>query len=140
MDPGCVLYAYMSFTQKVASLLLCYSCVHWVYSERSEYSLSTAIAAASARRDTVNDRCVSQERGCVVLGYAMAAPTAVGSARKEQICLQFPWLLESSSSLLACPLPTPGSANSADSVNNKTTGITNSINVTFCFSSSHVQM
>ena len=46
------------------------------------------------------DCCVSQERGCV-----MAA----------MLCLQFLQLLKSPSSLLACVLPTMGSANSAHS-------------------------
>ena len=40
------------------------------------------------------------------------------------------WLLESPSSLLAHTLPTLGSANSADSVKSKTTGVTNRINDT----------
>ena len=43
-------------------------------------------------------------------------------ARREWACLQFPWFLESSSSLLACALPTLGAANSG---NSKTTGVTN---------------
>ena len=48
------------------------------------------------------------------------------------MCLQFLQLrlLESPSSLLASALPTLGSANSADSGNSKTTGITNKISNT----------
>ena len=60
--------------------------------------------------------CVSQERGCVM--------TAMPD-RREQICLQFLWLPESPSSLSAHTLPIPDSANSANSVNSKTSGITN---------------
>ena len=59
-----------------------YGCVHGVQ-ERREYSMSAATAAASAKRECCYSRCASQERGGVVLGYAMAAPTAVGSAKKE---------------------------------------------------------
>ena len=66
--------------------------------------------------------CVSRERGCVVSGYAMAAAPA---SRREYMCLQFLRLLKPSCSLLAHVLPTLGSANSADSVNSKTSGITN---------------
>ena len=38
------------------------------------------------------------------------------------MCLQFLWLLESPSSLLAHALPTLGSGNSVDSVNRETIG------------------
>ena len=41
------------------------------------------------------------------------------------MCLQFLWLLESLSSLLACALPTLGSANSEDSEIQQTTGARN---------------
>ena len=41
--------------------------------------MSTALAAASARREDCYGCCARQERGCVVLGYAMAA----ASARRE---------------------------------------------------------
>ena len=55
------------------------------------------------------------------------AMTAV-SVRREQMCLQFLWLLESPSrSLLAHTLPTLGSANS---VNPKTVGTVNRISNT----------
>ena len=64
--------------------------------------------------------CVSQERGCVM---------AAMPVRKEKVCLQFLWLLESSSSLLTCALLTQGSANS---VNSKTTGIMNRIRIQPC--------
>ena len=46
------------------------------------------------------------------------------------MCLQFQRLLESPSSLLARALPTLVSGNGADSVNSKTTGITNGISKT----------
>ena len=46
------------------------------------------------------------------------------------MCLQFPGLLKSPSSLLAQALPTLGSASSADSVNIKTTGVTSGISNT----------
>ena len=45
----------------------------------------------------------------------MAAATAAAPAKKEWMCLQFLWLLESSSSLLARALSTLGWVNSADS-------------------------
>ena len=45
----------------------------------------------------------------------MAAAMAAASTRREWMCLQFLWLLESPSSLLARALPTLGSANSEDS-------------------------
>ena len=73
--------------------------------------MSTATACASARRQYYYGCCVSQERGCVVLGYAMAAE----SARREYRCLQFPWLLKSFSRILALALPTLGSVNSEHS-------------------------
>ena len=43
-------------------------------------------------------------------------------ARREWKCLQFLWLLQSSSSLLAHALTTLGSANSVHSVNSKIVG------------------
>ena len=43
-------------------------------------------------------------------------------ASQERMCLQFLWLLKSPSSLLACALPTLGSANS---VNSERVGFTN---------------
>ena len=46
-------------------------------------ALSTATATASARREYCYGCCARQERGCVVLGYAMAAATAAASARRE---------------------------------------------------------
>ena len=57
----------------------------------------------------------------------MAAAMVAVSARRESICLQCLWLLKSSSSLLAHDLPILGSANSVNSVNSETTGITNRI-------------
>ena len=62
------------------------------------------------------DCCIIQESGCAV---------AAMPARREETCLQFPWLLASSSSLLAWVLPNLGSANSAFSVNCKTIGTVN---------------
>ena len=54
----------------------------------------------------------------------MAAAAAAVS--QERINLSaVPWLLKFSSSVLAHTWPTLGLANSADSVNNKTIGITN---------------
>ena len=47
------------------------------------------------------------------------------------MCLQFLWLLDSPSSLLACTLPTLGSANRVGSVNSETTGVMNRISDTF---------
>ena len=44
------------------------------------------------------------------------------------MCLQFLWLLASSSSLLAGALPTLGSVNNADSVNSKTIGALSRMN------------
>ena len=63
--------------------------------------------------------CIRQERGCVL---------AAMPARREYMCLQFLWLLKTPSSLLVCTLPTLGSANSVDSMNSKTLGITNRMN------------
>ena len=70
---------------------------------------------SASRREYCYDDCASQERGCVMLGYAMAAALAAASTRREWMCLQFLWLLESPSSLLARALLTLGSANSEDS-------------------------
>ena len=42
------------------TLLLRHGSVHWVSHERSEYSVSTTMAAASARRECCYGRCVSQ--------------------------------------------------------------------------------
>ena len=73
---------------------------------------------------------VLSRRGCVVLGYAVAAAMAAASARREYICLQFLQLLASPSRLLACTLPILGSVNSVDSVNRETTDIMNRISNT----------
>ena len=70
---------------------------------------------SASRREYCYDDCASQERGCVMLGYAMAAALAAASTRREWMCLQFLWLLESPSSLLARALPTLDSVNSEDS-------------------------
>ena len=56
-------------------------------------------------------------------GYLVAA-VAAATARREWTCLQFLWLLESPSSLLAHTLPTLGSANS---VNTKTIDVMSGI-------------
>ena len=64
--------------------------------------MSTATAAVSARRKHCYGCCVSQERGCVVLGYAMAAVPA-----KESKCVCSSY--GSSSILSACTLPALGS-------------------------------
>ena len=89
------------------TLLLRHGSVHWVSHERCDYSVSTATAAASAGRECCYGRCVSQERGCVVLGYAMVAAPATASAKREETCLQFlQLLLEFSSSFPTCILST----------------------------------
>ena len=44
---------------------------------------------------------VLSRRGCVVLGYAVAAAMAAASARREKTCLQLLKFFESPSSLLA---------------------------------------
>ena len=64
--------------------------------------------------------CISQEKGCV---------KATMPAGRDEMCLQFLWLLVPSSSLLALELRgwTLGSANS---VNNKAVGIKNRISST----------
>ena len=49
--------------------------------------------------------CINQERGSIM---------AAVPARREEMCLHFLRLLPSSSSLLACPLSTLGSANSVN--------------------------
>ena len=78
---------YMSSSLKVARLLPHHSCVHFV----------------------------SQEERGIVPCYVVSTATVAAPARKEYMCLQFLWLLESSSSLLARALPTLGWVNSADS-------------------------
>ena len=45
--------------------------------------MSAATAAASTGREYCCDHCASQERVCIVLGYAMAAATAAASVRRE---------------------------------------------------------
>ena len=56
----------------VVALLLLHGSVHWVSHERRDYNVSSTMAAVSARREYCSGCCVSQERSCVVLGYAMA--------------------------------------------------------------------
>ena len=58
--------------KEAAVLRRCHSYVHWVSHKRKECSASTATAARSAKREYCYSHCASQERGCVVLGYAMA--------------------------------------------------------------------
>ena len=55
----CAVRIYKLHLDKQQHLLLCHGYVHWVSHKRRELSC-----------------CVSQERGCVVLGYAMAAAPA----------------------------------------------------------------
>lgn len=62
------------------TLLLCYGCVHWVSHKRRDYSVSIATAATSAR-ENIAMAGMSARRGCVLLGYAMAAATA--TCRRE---------------------------------------------------------
>ena len=52
-------------------------------SDRREVVMSTAMAAASARRECCYGCCVSQERGCVALDYTMATAKATASTRRE---------------------------------------------------------
>ena len=64
--------------------------------------------------------CVSQERGCVVLGKAMAAASAaVPAGENKCVCSSYG---SASSDLLAWALPTLGSVNSVDRVNRETVG------------------
>ena len=56
--------------------------------------MSTSIAAASAKGEYCSGCCVSQERGCVVLGYAMTA-VILSQERKKHVCSSY-----SSSNLL----------------------------------------
>ena len=63
--------------------------------------------------DCCSSCCISEETGSVM---------AALPARREWKCLQFLWLLQSSSSLLAHALTTLGSANSVHSVNSKIVG------------------
>lgn len=81
----------------------------WVSHARREWNMSTFTVAALARREHCYGYYISQERSCVVLGYARAA----ASARSQQKHLQFLWLLEPPSNLLAHALHTLSSGNSA---------------------------
>ena len=45
--------------------------------------MSTATAAASAWKKYCYGHCASQERVCIVLGYAMAAAMAAASPTRE---------------------------------------------------------
>ena len=49
--------------------------------------MSIATAAASARREYFYGCCASQDRGCVLLGYATAAAMASVSVRRDYVCL-----------------------------------------------------
>ena len=48
-----VWYVHVNSIEKVAALLLPHGCVPWVSHERREYSVSTATAAVSARKEVV---------------------------------------------------------------------------------------
>ena len=93
--------------------------------QEEEYSVSTAKAAASARRE-------------VVCGYAVLLCLLLWllcqREENKHVCSSYgPLCLLPSS---ARTLPTPDSANSTDSVNSKTTGVTNSYqqyNNVICF-------
>ena len=91
-------------------LLPRHSRVRWVSHERRAYGVSSALAAVSARREYGHSRCASQERGCVVSGYAAVA----ASARRENTCA-VPTPPRSPSRLLARALPPLGSANNVHS-------------------------
>ena len=72
--------------------------------------------------------CASQERGCIMLGYGMAAALAAASARRGKMCLKFLRLFKSSSNFFIHALPTLGWANSAERcLQDKTIGVTNRI-------------
>ena len=73
----------MCSSYKVVAILLHHNCVHWISHERSEYSVSTTVAAASARREYCYGCSVSQERVCVLLGHSMGAAMVAVSARRE---------------------------------------------------------
>ena len=68
-------------------------------------------------------------RGSLV-GCCLWGRTESGTTEVTQQQQQFLRLLVSSSSLLACTLPTPGSVNRVNCVNSETTGIMNRINNT----------
>ena len=74
--------------------------------------MSTARAAASARRENCNGCYDRQQRSCGVLGKATAAATAAVPAGENK-CVCSSSGSASSSNLLARALPTLGSANSA---------------------------
>ena len=89
------------------ALLLLHGSVHWVSHERRDYNVSTTMAAASARREYCSGCCVSQERGCVVLGYAMAA-VILSQERINMsvvpIAPQISFQLLAAKSLQSCPI------------------------------------
>ena len=75
----------MCSSYKVVAILLRHNCVHWIRHERSEYSVSTAVAAASARREYCYGCSFNQEKPCVLLGCAMGAAIVAMSARRESV-------------------------------------------------------
>ena len=82
--------------------------------------MSTSIAAASAKGEYCSGCCVSQERGCVVLGYAM---TVVILSQERKNTSVVPMVPRVSFQLLISCLSTLGLANSADNVNTETIGV-----------------
>ena len=68
-------------------LLLCHNCVCWVSYERIEYSVSTAMATASTRREYCYGCWVSQERINV-----SAVPIAPWVSFQTQLTPCLPWV------------------------------------------------
>ena len=109
---------------KWQELLLRHGCVCWVRHKRKEYSVNTARAAASAKREHCVMAVVSARRAavlCYVCCYSCCA------SQKRINTSAIPAVLTSSFILQARTLPTLGSANSADSVSSKTSGTVNSM-------------
>lgn len=58
--------------------------------------MSTAMAAVSVRREYWYGRYDGQERGCVVLGKAMAASAAVPAGENKCVCSSYGSRLQTS--------------------------------------------
>ena len=118
---------------KWQELLLRHGCVCWVRHKRKEYSVNTARAAASARREHCVMAVVSARRAavlCYVCCYSCCASqkrinTSAKKKKKPTNTPAVPAVLTSSCILQARTLPTLRSANSADDVSNKTSGTVN---------------
>ena len=125
----CVFYAYVTPPIKLREWPLHHGCVCWVSHERREYSVNTALAAAfSQERRLLWLLCRPGERLCAVMlccyGYCYGC-----CASQKRINMSAGPMASHvffrPSSLLAHALPTLGSANSARSMNSKTTGTVN---------------